>query len=53
MTATPVKDMTDSDLLDVHYFLIEDDDLEYYSRHQYAIHDRLIEKCVKLDIIKE
>lgn len=27
MTAKLVKDMTDSDLLDMHYFLIEDDDL--------------------------
>ena len=26
MTAKLVKDMTDSDLLDMHYFLIEDDD---------------------------
>lgn len=28
MTATLVKKMTDSDLLDMHYFLIEDDDLD-------------------------
>ena len=28
MTARLVKDMTDSDLLDMHYFLIEDDDLD-------------------------
>lgn len=28
MTAKLVKDMTDSDLLDMHYFLIEDDDLD-------------------------
>jgi len=28
MTANLVKDMTDSDLLDMHYFLIEDDDLD-------------------------
>lgn len=28
MTAKLVKNMTDSDLLDMHYFLIEDDDLE-------------------------
>ena len=28
MTAKLVKQMTDSDLLDMHYFLIEDDDLE-------------------------
>lgn len=28
MTAKLVKDMTDSDLLDMHFFLIEDDDLE-------------------------
>ena len=28
MTAKPVKNMTDSDLLDMHYFLIEDDDLD-------------------------
>lgn len=28
MTATLVKNMTDSDLLDMHYFLIEDDDLD-------------------------
>ena len=27
MTATLVKDMTDDDLLDMHYFLTEDDDL--------------------------
>jgi len=27
MTAKLVKDMTDFDLLDMHYFLIEDDDL--------------------------
>jgi len=27
MTAKLVKNMTDSDLLDMHYFLIEDDDL--------------------------
>ena len=28
MTAALVKNMTDSDLLDMHYFLIEDDDLD-------------------------
>ena len=28
MTPTLVKNMTDSDLLDMHYFLIEDDDLD-------------------------
>ena len=28
MTAKLVKNMTDSDLLDMHYFLTEDDDLE-------------------------
>ena len=28
MTARLVKDMTDSDLLDMHYFMIEDDDLD-------------------------
>ena len=28
MTAKLVRNMTDSDLLDMHYFLIEDDDLE-------------------------
>ncbi len=28
MTAKLVKNMSDSDLLDMHYFLIEDDDLE-------------------------
>lgn len=28
MTPKLVKDMTDSDLLDMHYFLIEDDDLD-------------------------
>ena len=28
MTATLVKNMTDSDLLDMHYFLTEDDDLD-------------------------
>ncbi|MGN0418018.1 hypothetical protein [Anaerostipes faecalis] len=28
MTAALVKKMTDSDLLDMHYFLIEDDDLD-------------------------
>ena len=28
MTAKLVRDMTDSDLLDMHYFLIEDDDLD-------------------------
>ena len=28
MTPTLVKHMTDSDLLDMHYFLIEDDDLD-------------------------
>lgn len=28
MTAKLVKDMTDSDLLDMHFFLIEDDDLD-------------------------
>ena len=28
MTAKLVKDMTDSDLLDMHFFLIEDDELE-------------------------
>ena len=28
MTAKLVKNMTDSDLLDMHYFLIEDDDLD-------------------------
>jgi len=28
MTAKLVKGMTDSDLLDMHYFLIEDDDLD-------------------------
>ena len=28
MTAKLVKNMTDSDLLDMHYFMIEDDDLE-------------------------
>ena len=28
MTAKLVRTMTDSDLLDMHYFLIEDDDLE-------------------------
>ena len=28
MTAKLVKDMTDSDLLDMHYFLTEDDDLD-------------------------
>lgn len=27
MTANLVRDMTDSDLLDMHYFLTEDDDL--------------------------
>ena len=27
MTAKLVRNMTDSDLLDMHYFLIEDDDL--------------------------
>jgi hypothetical protein len=27
MTANLVRNMTDSDLLDMHYFLIEDDDL--------------------------
>lgn len=28
MTSKLVRGMTDSDLLDMHYFLIEDDDLE-------------------------
>lgn len=28
MTPSLVKGMTDSDLLDMHYFLIEDDDLD-------------------------
>ncbi|GAA4291285.1 hypothetical protein GCM10023142_25810 [Anaerocolumna aminovalerica] len=28
MTAKLVRNMTDSDLLDMHYFLIEDDDLD-------------------------
>ena len=28
MTARLVRNMTDSDLLDMHYFLIEDDDLD-------------------------
>ena len=28
MTPKLVKDMTDSDLLDMHYFLTEDDDLD-------------------------
>lgn len=28
MTAGLVRNMTDSDLLDMHYFLIEDDDLD-------------------------
>lgn len=28
MTAKPVRNMTDSDLLDMHYFLTEDDDLD-------------------------
>lgn len=28
MTAKLVKNMTDSDLLDMHYFLIKDDDLD-------------------------
>lgn len=28
MTPTLVKDMTDSDLLDMHYFLTEDDDFD-------------------------
>jgi len=28
MTAKLVKNMSDSDLLDMHYFLIEDDDLD-------------------------
>lgn len=28
MTVKLVKNMTDSDLLDMHYFLIEDDDLD-------------------------
>lgn len=28
MTAQLVKDMTDSDLLDMHYFLTEEDDLD-------------------------
>lgn len=28
MTAKLVKDMTDPDLLDMHYFLTEDDDLD-------------------------
>ena len=28
MTPALVKNMTDSDLLDMHYFLIEDDDLD-------------------------
>ena len=28
MTAKLVKNMTDSDLLDMHYFLIEDDNLD-------------------------
>ena len=28
MTSRLVKNMTDSDLLDMHYFLIEDDDLD-------------------------
>jgi len=28
MTAKLVKNMTDSDLLNMHYFLIEDDDLD-------------------------
>ena len=30
MTAKLVKNMSDSDLLDMHYFLIEDDDFEVY-----------------------
>ena len=32
MTSKLVKNMTDSDLLDMHYFLIEDDDLDTSSR---------------------
>ena len=28
MTSKLVKNMTDSDLLDMHYFLLEDDDLD-------------------------
>jgi len=28
MTARLVRDMTDSSLLDMHYFLLEDDDLD-------------------------
>jgi len=29
MTTKLVKNMTDSDWLDIHYFLIEDDDIDY------------------------
>ena len=32
MTPKLVKDMTDSDLLDMHYFLTKDDNLGFYAR---------------------
>lgn len=37
MTATLVKNMTDGDLLDMHYFLTEDDDLDDASEEGFYI----------------
>ena len=39
MTAKLVRTMTDSDLLDMHYFLIEDDDLEDDALEDDALED--------------
>lgn len=37
MTASLVRNMTDSDLLDMHYFLTEDDDLDDASEEGFYI----------------
>ncbi len=37
MTSKLVKNMTDSDLLDMHYFLTEDDDLDEESEEGFYI----------------
>ena len=51
MTAKLVRNMTDSDLLDIHYFLTEDDDLDddefeegfyIFSQHSSYLRARLV-----------
>ena len=47
MTPKLVKTMTDSDLLDMHYFLTEDDDFEEDELEEYSVNEKTMSSTEK------